>query len=136
MSILMWEKLREMDAKLDALLALAKESKKQGASIMATEQQLLDVIKQIDTATTAQGTALTAEAATLQHISDDFDKLIAQIKPGTVSDATLAALQAQADKVAAVSASITKQADFSTALAARVDNPVPVPQVPPTPPTP
>lgn len=132
--------LHGVNEKLDAVLRQQRailhrlgDVQESEDQIMATEQQLLDAISKIDAATTKQGTVLTAEAATLQHVSDDVDKLIATAKGAGVADSTLAALQAQADKIQAVSDSLDQQAAFSTALASKADNPTPLPVPAPTP---
>ncbi len=126
-----------------AILALANANAaalktliSQGVHLMATEQAALDLLTKIDAATTAQAATLTTEAATLQTVSDEIDALIAKAGAGGgVSDVVLAALQTQADKAAAVSASITQQAAFSAALASKgLANPVPLPPPPATPP--
>jgi len=113
------------------LLGLLRDLKTQGASIMATEQQLLDVIGKINDATNQQAQALTADGVTLQKISDDIDRIVAGLT-GTVADSTLAALQTAADNVAAVSGGIKTQADFSTSVAAKADAAVPLPVPGPT----
>lgn len=101
---------------------------------MLTDQQALDLLTKIDTATTAQAQVLATESTTLQTISDEIDALISKATASGVSDVVAAALQAQADKVAAISDSIQKQSDFSAAIATKgADNPVPVPVPPATP---
>ncbi len=105
----------------------------QGEKIMAAIDDANAALKKIDDATTAQGVALAAEAASLQTLSDEMDAFIAAAG-ATVPAQVLADLQARADKVAAISDSIQKQADFSAAIAAKgVTNPVPVPVPPVTP---
>jgi hypothetical protein len=125
-------------AELAELKSLLNILISQGEKLMATEQTALDLLAKIDAATTKQAAALTQEAATLQTISDEIDGLIAQAKAsGGVPDAVINALQAQADKVAAVSDSIDTQAAFSTSIASKgTANPVPNPVPPPTPPAP
>jgi chromosome segregation ATPase len=130
--------LAELKSSIAAIQAALNTLITQGEKLMATEQAALDLLTKIDAATTKQAAALTQEAATLQTISDEIDGLIAQAKAsGGVPDSVIAALQAQSDKVAAVSDSIDTQAAFSTSIASKgIANPVPIPVPPATPPAP
>ncbi len=109
---------RDLDHKLNQVIALLQQLLKGEKRIMATVEQANAALKSIDDATNAQATSL-------QTISDNLDKLIADAKAAGVADSVLAGMQAEADK-------LTAQAEFSKALASKgVDNPVPVP--PPAP---
>ena len=119
------------------ILNVVDEINQRTKKIMAAIDDANAAIARIDAATTAQGVVLASEATTLQTISTEMDALIAQVAAGGVPPALVSAIQAQADKVEAVSATIQKNADFSTAIASKgVTNPVPVPVPTPTPVTP
>lgn len=128
-------RLDAIDRRLDGLVDLTQILQQTTEKLMATSQDALDLCAKIDAATTAQGVALATESTTLQTISDEVDALIAKVNvvPG-VDPTVMAALQAQADKIAAVSGSIAAQATFSTQIASKgANNPIPIPVPPPTP---
>ena len=121
-------------SKLDQILTLLSQLKEQGKLMADKNQEALDLLKKIDDATTAQGTALATEGTNLQTVSDNLDKLISTATAAGTPQNVLDALQAQADKVTAIGANIQKQADFSLQLASKgTSNPVPVPPPPPLP---
>ncbi len=102
--------LARIEGKLDSIL-------KGERVIMAQLDDALAALKKIDDATTQ-------EAASLQQVSDNLDKLIAGLGTTVPAD-VLAGLQAQADRVQA-------SADFAKALASKgAPDPVPVPAPPP-----
>ena len=128
---------KEMQAILQILTELTAKVTQQGKdikSIMTDLELANQAIARIKTATDEQGTVLTQEATTLQTISDELDKFLAGVTPGTtITPELLASLQSQADAAEAVSTSLKAQAAFSTAIASKgATNPVPVAVPPPT----
>jgi hypothetical protein len=117
------------DVRADLQLVISKENQ-----IMATQVEIDAALGKIDAATTQQGTVLTAQAASLQKISDEMDGLIAAGASGGLTAAQFTRLQTLADSAQTVATNLTAQAAVSTAIASKgASNPVPVPVPVPTP---
>jgi len=114
--------------RLEELLGLARETLKREIH-MGT--QLDDFIKTVNDATNAIGTVVSSEAQTIQQVSDNQDKLLAQLAAGTpVTADQIAAMQAQADHLSLVKASLDEQAATLAGVASKgASNPLPVPVV-------
>lgn len=119
--------------------------------IMATEQQALDALKKIDTATTAiaanvqtVSTTTTTIATGLGNVSTEIDNLLAALKNAGVSQAVIDSVTALGTKVDTLqtasqgaSDALAAQVPVLEAIAAKgVTNPVPVPPPPPPGPAP
>ena len=133
-----------INAKLDSL-------SKGIQTIMATEQQVADALRQIDTATTkiagnvqAIADAETTQSTVIQTISTEVDALVAALQNAGVSQALIdqaTALGTKADAAAtasdAAAANAAALVPVLQAIASKgVSNPVPVQPPPPPPPPP
>jgi hypothetical protein len=117
------------------VLTLLRASEARERSILDRERELMSAlddanaaIKRIADATNQQAAVLATDSTTLQTISDNQDKLLAQVAalPGVPAN-LVTALQAQADAVEAVSTTIQQHSDFAKAIASKgAGDPVPV----------
>lgn len=108
---------------------------------MATKEEILSALAEIDAATNVQAEGLTTLsagvsdiAASLTDIDGDITTLSNLVAAGGVDPNIAALVTSIKDRVSgsgaqltAVSAAIKAQADFSKTVAARTDNPVPNP---------
>ena len=112
-------RLAAIDAKLVALLTNVGELKMANSETNA----LLD---QLNTYTNQLAASAATQAAKVQEISDDIDKLIAE----SSDPALQARLQAHADALATIAASEEAQSATLTAIAAKREDPLPPPVEP------
>jgi len=138
------------DSRLDQLLTLVTQIKGDTTKIMATEQELLDQMAKVDTATTkmAGNVQVIADITTqngtvLSTISDEVDVLLTELKDSGVSQATLdkmSALGAKADAGATASdtavAALQSLVPVLQGIATKASNAVPIQPPPPPPPPP
>lgn len=120
---------------LQRLLPASKHDLKQLENkIMATEQQVLDALGKIDTATSKIATNLQTESTVLQTVSDEIDALKTALSNAGVSQNLIDTATALQAKVQASSDALDAQVPVLQAIAAKgVLNPVPVPPPAPTP---
>jgi len=102
--------------------------------IMITEQQMVDALNKIDTATTSIAAGVQTEATVAQTISDEMDAFIAAAKAQGISQALLDQATALGTKAQASSDALTALVPVLQAIATKgVQNPVPVPVPTPAP---
>lgn len=95
--------------------------------IVAMTQETKDLLDQIDARTNEMAQAEQADSAAIQNVSDDIDRLLA----GSTSEAEIRArLQPHADTLAQVAANSRARSESLTALAAKVEDPIPPPVEP------
>lgn len=119
----------------NSILTQLTQLNKKVDQIMATEQQVLDAIKQIDDTTTAIGTNVAASVAVISTIDAEVKALIVAGQAQGIPDTVLQALAAVSGKLQPVMTSLNGQAASLNAIATEgVLNPIPVPPPPPPPP--
>lgn len=118
--------------KLNQTLEFLKQINQKENKIMSLLDDANTALDTIAAETTKQGLVLSAEAVTLQTVSEEVKQLILDSK-GTLPADFVTRLQSVAAKTSAISATIQANADFSTKIATEgANNPVPVPVPDPT----
>lgn len=127
------------DAQFQALLAHLISTERKVDQILMDEQLVSDKLDQIDAATTKAASNIQILADTDQHISDEFDALVQELKAAQsagsgVSQALVDKATALGTKSQSVSDSLDAMVPALQAIASKgIQNPVPVP-IPPAPP--
>lgn len=115
------------------ILSLLRAIHAQGEQIVATLQETLDKITDIDAKTTQQAASLTSIAANLQGVNDDIDELI-RLHGNNVPAPVLAALNSLATRTQTNSDAVAANATFSGVVGNKWPLPTPPPPPPPPPP--